>query len=119
MVKKIRYLEKAQKELNELPETVREDFSTQLRFVERGINPTGAKPLTGKVFAGVMELVERYRTDTYRLIYFPKLPDAVYVLHVFKKKSVSGSKTPKPNLDTIERRLASAKQESERLTGRR
>ncbi len=37
-----------------------------------------------------------------------RFADAVYVLHVFQKKSKSGIATPKPDLDLIEERLKQA-----------
>jgi phage-related protein len=39
-----------------------------------------------------------------------KLPKAVYVLHVFQKKSKHGIATPKQDIDLIEARLERAKQ---------
>ena len=39
----------------------------------------------------------------------PDHPDAVYVLHCFQKKSKSGIKTPKEDMDLIHARLKAAK----------
>ena len=47
-------------------------------------------------------------SDTYRAIYTVKFEEAVYVLHVFKKKSVRGAETPHPDMELIRRRLAQA-----------
>lgn len=51
-----------------------------------------------------MELVEDHDRSTYRAAYVARLPDAVYVLHCFQKKSKSGIATPKPDIDLIRRR---------------
>lgn len=51
-----------------------------------------------------------YDTNTYRGVYTVKFKGAVYVLHVFQKKSKSGKKTPPSDLDLIKRRLTSAKE---------
>jgi phage-related protein len=37
-----------------------------------------------------------------------RFSDAIYVLHVFQKKSKSGIATPKPDMDLIEDRLKQA-----------
>ncbi len=46
-----------------------------------------AKPLKGFGGAGVLEVVEQVEGDSYRAVYTVTLPDAVYVLHAFQKKS--------------------------------
>ena len=56
-------------------------------------------------FDGVFEIVSSYMTDTYRAVYAVKIDDKVYVLHTFKKKSKSGIKTPKPDMNLIRERL--------------
>jgi len=55
-----------------------------------------------------MELVEDFDRNTYRAVYVAKLPDAVYVLHCFQKKSKSGIATPKPDIESIRRRYRMA-----------
>jgi phage-related protein len=47
---------------------------------------------------------------TYRAVYTIKLPGAVYVLHVFQKKSKRGIKTPAAEMETIPRRLKTAEE---------
>jgi phage-related protein len=54
----------------------------------------------------VWKLAEDYDGDTYRAAYTVALPGAVYVLHVFKKKSKAGVETPKPDREVIKARLA-------------
>jgi phage-related protein len=65
--------------------------------------------------AGVLEVVEDYFGDTFRAVYTVKFPGAVYVLHVFQKKSKSGIKTPKQDMTLIRLRLVLAKEDYERL----
>ena len=55
-----------------------------------------------------MKLVEDHDGDTYRAAYIASLPGAVYVLHVFKKKSTTGIATPRLDKDRIRTRLAAA-----------
>ena len=52
-----------------------------------------------------MEVVEVYEGDAYRAVYTVRYARAVFVLHVFQKKSKRGIKTPKPDLDLIRQRL--------------
>jgi phage-related protein len=58
----------------------------------------------------VLEIVEEYAGDAYRAAYTVKFPRAVYVLHVFQKKSKRGIATPKRDLDLIRSRFDLAKQ---------
>ena len=52
-----------------------------------------AKVLTGFGSAGVLEVVEDYRGDTYRSVYTVKFAGWVHVLHCFQKKYKSGIST--------------------------
>jgi phage-related protein len=58
--------------------------------------------------AGVLELVEDHRGDTYRAVYTVRFAAKVYVLHVFQKKARHGIATPKHELDLIRARLKQA-----------
>jgi phage-related protein len=78
-----------------------------------GGKAAAAKPLTGFVGATVLEIVEDFRSDTYRAVYTVKFSEAVYVLHAFQKKSKKGVATPKSDLDLIKRRLVSAEADYE------
>jgi phage-related protein len=57
-----------------------------------------------------MEIVVRHRTDAYRAVYTVRFEAAIYVLHVFQKKSKAGIATPKQDIDLIRKRLALARQ---------
>lgn len=61
----------------------------------------------------MLEVVEDFRSDTYRAVYTVKFAGWVYVLHCFQKKSKSGIKTPKEDMDMINARLKAAKQDFE------
>ncbi len=91
-----------------MPERVRRDIGQALYAAQGGITDPAAKPLKGFGGARVMEIVERYRTDAYRAIYTAHFENAVYVLHVFQKKSKSGIATPKYEIELIRRRFAEA-----------
>jgi phage-related protein len=56
----------------------------------------------------VVEIVTDFDGDTFRAVYTVRLCRAVYVLHVFQKKSKKGRSTSKTEMDAIERRLREA-----------
>ena len=68
------------------------------------------KPLSGFGGVGVLEIVDDFDGNTYRVVYTVQLADAVYVLHAFQKKSKKGIATPKPVLDLIRSRLKLARE---------
>jgi len=76
-----------------------------------GLKAPLAKPLRGFGGAGVLEIVEDHRGDTYRAVYTVKFSDFVYVLHAFQKKSKKGIATPKPDIDLIKKRLKIAEED--------
>ena len=67
--------------------------------------PPSTKPLKGFNGAGVLELIEDERGNTYRAVYTVRFSDVVYVLHVFQKKSKLGIATPKHEINLIHERL--------------
>ena len=108
-VKEIFWIGSSRKDLRAFPQQVRKDMGNALYAAQRGETDPAAKPLKGFGGTEVMEIVERYRTDTYRAVYAARFENAVYVLHVFQKKAKKGRATPKQELDLIRRRLAAAK----------
>jgi phage-related protein len=71
-----------------------------------------AKPWRGEG-PGVFEVVEDYRGDSYRAVYTVRFERAIYVLHAFQKKSPSGIRTAKKDVELIGRRLSEAKADYE------
>ena len=92
-------------DLRDFPNEVRRDIGFALSFAQRGEKHPASKPLKGFKGAGVLEIVEDHRGDTYRAIYTVRFASAVYVLHAFQKKSKSGIETPKHEIDLIKARL--------------
>lgn len=56
-----------------------------------------------------VEIVSDYRGDAYRGIYTTRFKGQLYVLHCFQKKSKTGIKTPKRDLELIQARMAEAR----------
>jgi phage-related protein len=107
-MKPVIWIGSSRRDLREMPQQVRRDIGQALYTAQQGVTDPAAKPLKGFGGARVMEIVERYRTDAYRAVYTAHFENAVYVLHVFRKKSKSGIATPKHEIELIRRRLAEA-----------
>ena len=58
--------------------------------------------------AGVLELIDDDAGGTYRAVYTVRYATAIYVLHVFQKKSKRGRETPQRDIDLIKERLKRA-----------
>jgi phage-related protein len=72
--------------------------------VQLGGTPPSAKSWKG-LGPGVYELVEDHRGDAYRAVYTVRISGRVHVLHAFQKKSKSGIKTPRADVELVETRL--------------
>ncbi len=99
--------------LTTLPDQVKREIGYALWFAQSGGKHPSAKPLKGFRGAGVLEVVEQHDGDTYRAVYTVRYAKAVYVLQVFQKKSKTGIKTPKHEMELIEARLRWAKSDHE------
>ena len=77
--------------------------------IQCGETPPAAKPLKG-LGSGVLELVEQDTCGTYRAVYAVRFETAIYVLHVFQKKSKTGRTTPQREIELIRQRLKRAEE---------
>jgi len=98
-------------ELSAFPAEVKDAIGYALYLAQQGEKHPDAKPLRGFGGAGVLEIVENYMGDTYRVVYTVRLKGRIYVLHAFQKKSKSGIGTPKSEIDLIKSRLRRAEEE--------
>ena len=89
---------------------MKDEIGTALSVAQFGGKHPKAKPWKGEG-AGVLEIVEDYSGDTYRALYTVKFADAIYVLHVFQKKSPKGRKTAQTDAELISQRLRSARED--------
>ena len=106
--KPVRWIGDSRKRLRTFPEDVKDDVGTALFWAQKGAKHPDAKPLSGFGGAGVLEVVEHHRGDTYRAVYTVKFAERIYVLHCFQKKSRSGSQTAHHDIDLIRERLKQA-----------
>jgi phage-related protein len=108
--KPLRWVGSAREDLKEFPAPVRQVMGTALYLAQTGGKHISAKPLKGIVKgAGVLEVVDDHDTNTYRTVYTVRFASAVYVLHVFQKKSKRGIKTPVHEIDLIRARYEEAR----------
>jgi len=105
LLKPVIWIGPSKKDLLDLPKEVQHEIGFALFRAQQGLKHLSAKPLKGFKGAGVLEVVEDYSGDTFRAVYTVRFSKAVYVLHVFQKKSKHGIATPKRELDVIEQRL--------------
>jgi phage-related protein len=107
-LKPVVWVGSSRRDLRALPDVVQDHVGYALYVAQRGGKHQDAKVLKGYGGAGVLEIVRDYRGDTFRAVYTVRLAGAVYVLHVFQKKSKKGRATPKMDLKLIEQRLREA-----------
>ena len=93
-----------------MPDDVKDVFGYALYLAQMGEMHVRAKPLRGFGGAGVLEVVDNDESGTYRAVYTVRLASAVYVLHVFQKKSRRGIATPRQEIDLVRSRLRQAEQ---------
>jgi phage-related protein len=97
------------------PATVQREMGYALFLAQAGKrHATMTKTLKGFGGGTVVEVKESYEGDAYRAIYTVRFAEAVYILHAFQKKSKTGVKTPKVDINLIEKRLKDLIKERER-----
>lgn len=109
--KPVHWMGSSKKDLKTFPGEVTRDMGLTLRVVQQGMKPANAKPLKGFRGADVLEIIDRYDSDTYRVVYTVKFRKAVYVLHAFMKKSKQGIKTLQADIELVQSRLRCAQED--------
>ena len=115
-VKPLYWIGSSRKDIKSLPEEVQDVFGYALYLAQVGKKHAEAKALQGFGSAGVLEVVEDWQGDAYRAVYTVRFTRAVFVLHVFKKKSTKGISTPKRDLDLIRERLKMAEAKAKEVS---
>lgn len=85
-MKPVAFLGDSLRALRGFPDGARQDAGYQIDKVQRGDRPDDFKPIP-TVGRGVEELRIWADDGTYRVIYLASRPEAVYVLHAFRKRS--------------------------------
>ena len=105
----ISWIKAARKDFEDFPRGAQVEMGRALTILAEGRIPDVAKPLTG-FGSGVMELAMRHRGDAFRVVYALQIDSDIWVIHAFQKKSKSGIKTPKQEIDLIHERLKRLKE---------
>lgn len=106
------WIASSKQELLAFPGPVQDEIGTALSVAQFGGKHPKAKPWKG-AGPGVLEVVEDHRGDTYRAVYTVRFEGAVYVLHAFQKKSPSGIRTSRRDVELITGRLNEARTDFE------
>lgn len=101
----------------EFPSPVKDEMGNALGIAQFGGKHPAAKPWKG-LGPGVFEIVENHDGDTYRAVYTVRFREAIYVLHAFQKKSPSGIRTARGDIELIGWRLKLAQQDHEARYGK-
>jgi phage-related protein len=107
-MKPLEWIASSKKDLKAMPDLVQDNVGFALFQAQLGQKHDDAKPLKSFKGSGVLEVVDDFDGDTYRAVYTVRFEFAVYVLHVFQKKSKSGIATPKQDIELVEQRLKAA-----------
>ncbi len=106
------WVESSKKDLLQFPDEVIDAIGTALSVAQFGGLHPAAKLRKGEG-SGVIEIVEDFNRATFRAVYTVRFEKAVYVLHCFQKKSPTGIKTAKQDVDLISQRLKDARADYE------
>jgi phage-related protein len=107
-MKPLEWIASSRKDLQAMPDEVQDNVGYALFLAQLGEKHDNTKPLKGFKGSGVLEVVDDFDGDTYRAVYTVRFESAVYVLHVFQKKSKSDIATPKQDIELVEKRLKAA-----------
>ncbi len=105
----ISWLKAALRDFEAFPAEVQLEVRRALTVAAEGGMSDKAKPFKG-VDGDVFEIALRHRGDAFRAIYAVRIGADLWVIHAFQKKSKTGIKTPKAEVDLIRERLKRLKE---------
>ena len=100
-MKPVSFMGNSLDEVRSFPDGARREVGFQIDRLQRGLDPDDWKPMP-TIGAGVRKIRVREASGAFRVIYLATLPDAVYILHAFAKKTQA---TTKRDLDLATTRL--------------
>lgn len=114
--KPLHWIGSSLKDITRFPPEVQRTAGFALSAAQFGGKHPSAKPWKGEG-SGVLEVVKEFDGDTYRAIYTVRFARAVYVLHVFQKKSPHGIATRQSDIALVRERLKIAERHYEEQYG--
>lgn len=101
--KPIEWVGSSKDDLRDFPEVARQRAGYQLEILQDGDEPDDWKPMK-TVGPGVQEIRIKCEDGAFRVFYVANRPEAIYVLHAFRKTT---EKTEKRDIDLAKARLKS------------
>ncbi|MFJ4443316.1 type II toxin-antitoxin system RelE/ParE family toxin [Pseudomonas sp. NPDC089422] len=102
-LKPIEWLGSSKEDLRDFPPVARQRAGYQLELIQDGEDPADWKPMES-VGQGVREIRIKCKDGAFRVFYVVNRPEAIYVLHAFRKTT---EKTEKRDIDLAKDRLKS------------
>ena len=93
-MKRLEFVGSSLNDLRKFPLEARRAAGFELSFVQQGLEPSDWKPMNA-VGSGVRE-IRIHVLGEWRVLYVAKFAEAIYVLHVFQKKT---QKTRREDID--------------------
>lgn len=115
--KPLHWVGSSKRDFLEFPLAVKDEMGNALGIAQFGGTAPAAKPWKG-LGPGVLEIVESHQGNAYRAVYTVRFREVVYVLHAFQKKSPSGIRTAKREVELVADRLRTAQRDYEEHYGK-
>lgn len=106
--KEICWVGSSRKDLQNFPDEVKRTMGHALHIAQICGRYKNTKILKGFGSSGVIEIIDEDISGTYRVVYTIDMPELIFVIHVFQKKSKRGIETPKREVELIKSRLKQA-----------
>jgi phage-related protein len=115
--KPLHWVGSAKRDFLSFPAAVKDDMGNARGIAQVGGTAPTVKPWKG-LGPGVLEVVESHEGNAFRAVDTVRFEKAIYVLHAFQKKSPSGVRTAKRDVDLVEQRLRQAQRDYEEHYGK-
>jgi phage-related protein len=107
----IAWISGALRDFGKFPEEARTICLGALTVAAEGGKADISKPMHG-FGSGVLEIALPYRGNAFRVVYALQFAEKIWVIHAFQKKSSTGIKTPKRELEVLKARLKWIREQS-------
>jgi phage-related protein len=108
--REIAWIKAARKAFGKFPLPAQRVMARALTVAAEGGKADIAKPMKG-LGSGVFEVALPYRSDAYRVMYAVQVDEAVWVVHAFQKKSTTGIKTARKDIELVRERIKRLKED--------
>ncbi|SEJ00688.1 type II toxin-antitoxin system RelE/ParE family toxin [Nitrosomonas eutropha] len=105
----VSWISSARKAFTDFPAGAQKIILSALTIAAEGGKADISKPMKG-LGSGVFEVALPYRGSAFRVIYAVQIGDEIWIIHAFQKKSATGIKTQKHEIDLVKDRLKRLKE---------